>query len=251
MRILIEKNYEEMSRRAAQILASQVTMHPSSVLGLATGSTPVGMYKRLVEMHSGGELSFRDVSSFNLDEYIGLDGRNPQSYRAFMENNLFSHIDMDQDRIHIPSGMTPDVESECLNYEKNIESLGGIDLQVLGIGHNGHIGFNEPGSNFEARTHLVDLDEVTIKANARFFEDVSLVPKQAISMGIKTIMKSRKVMLLASGRDKAEIIKEMIHGPITPSVPASILQLHQDLILVLDEEAASLLGSGEGLHDTA
>ncbi len=251
MRILIEKNYEKMSQRAAQLLASQITMQPDSVLGLATGSTPVGMYKRLVEMYGNEELSFKDVSSFNLDEYIGLDGKNPQSYRAFMESNLFSHIDLPSDNVHIPSGMAEDVQQECINYENAIESLGGIDLQVLGIGHNGHIGFNEPNSSFEARTHLVDLDEVTIQANARFFEDESLVPKQAISMGIKTIMKSKKVMLLASGKDKAEILQKMIYGPITPAVPASILQLHQDFIIVIDEEAASLLGSGEGLHDTA
>lgn len=251
MRILIEKNYEKMSRRAAQIIASQVTMQPESVLGLATGSTPVGMYKNLVEMFRMGELSFKNVSSFNLDEYIGLNHKHPQSYKAFMDSQLFDHVDIGADQVHIPCGMAEDVNMECLAYEKAIESLGGIDLQVLGIGHNGHIGFNEPGSSFEARTHMVDLDAVTIQANARFFDDVDQVPRQAISMGIKTIMKSRKVMLLASGKDKAEIIQKMVHGPITPSVPASILQLHQDLILVLDEEAASLLAGGEGLYDTA
>jgi len=251
MRILIEKNYEKMSRRAAQIIASQVTMQPESVLGLATGSTPVGMYKNLVQMFRMGELSFKSVSSFNLDEYIGLSEKHPQSYKAFMDTQLFDHVDINDGRIHIPCGMAENIHKECIAYEKAIESLGGIDLQVLGIGHNGHIGFNEPGSSFEAKTHLVDLDEVTIQANARFFDDVDQVPRQAISMGIKTIMKSRKVMLLASGKDKAEIIQKMVHGPITPSVPASILQLHQDLILVLDEEAASLLAGGEGLYDTA
>jgi len=247
MRIIVEKNYDQLSRRAAQLVASQIIMEPKSVLGLATGSTPIGMYKNLVEMYRVGDVTFEAVTSFNLDEYVGLGEADSQSYRTFMNENLFSHINITHGNMHIPSGLQDDVDVECETYEAEINKAGGIDLQILGIGHNGHIGFNEPGSNFEAKTHLVELDERTIKANARFFDCLEDVPTKAISMGIKTIMKAKKIVLIASGRDKSDIIYDMIHGPISPQVPASVLQLHTNLILILDEAAASRLNSLEGI----
>ncbi len=241
MRILIEENYKKMSRRAAWILAAQLTVKPDSVLGLATGSTPLGMYEALSSMCSEGTLSFRGVKTFNLDEYIGLGINDAQSYRHFMQTHLFNHVDIASEHINIPNGLATDIEAECRRYESAITSEGGIDVQVLGIGHNGHIGFNEPDVRFEAATHRVDLDESTISANARFFDSAEAVPRQAISMGIKTIMKSRRIVLIASGSDKADIVAKMLYGPITPSVPASILQLHPDLVVVLDQAAAKSL----------
>ncbi len=241
MQILIEDDYKKMSKRAAWTIAAQLTMKKDSILGLATGSTPLGMYEALVDLYREGTISFKNVRTFNLDEYIGLDGEHAQSYRRFMEAHLFSHIDISKAHIEIPNGLASDLAEECTRYEEAIEAAGGIDIQVLGIGHNGHIGFNEPDLHFETLTHKVNLDASTIEANARFFETPADVPKQAISMGIKTIMKSRRILLIASGKDKAEIVRKMIYGPITPEVPASILQLHPDLVVIVDKEAASML----------
>lgn len=241
MKIIITKDYEALSKAAARLIASQITLNPKSVLGLATGSTPIGMYKEIVAMYERGEISFKDVVSFNLDEYVGLDPTNEQSYRYFMDKNLFDHIDIKEENIHIPSGIAEDIEAECKDYDYNIEIYNGISMQILGIGRNGHIGFNEPDVKFEGKTHLVDLDEDTIKANARFFNDINSVPRQAISLGMKNIMQSRRIILMASGVEKAETIKNMIYGNITPMLPASVLQLHPDVTVIVDEEAGKYI----------
>ena len=240
--LLIEaKDYNDMSRKAANIISAQIITKPNCVLGLATGSTPVGTYKQLVEWYNKGDLDFSEVSTVNLDEYKGLDHDNDQSYYYFMMNNLFKHVNIDLSRTHVPDGTEPDSEKACADYEEIVRSYGGIDLQLLGLGHNGHIGFNEPSDNFAKVTHCVDLTESTIKANARFFEKIEDVPTQAYTMGIGTIFKAKRILLIASGKDKAEIVKKAFCGPIDPQVPASILQLHPDVTVVLDEDAASLL----------
>lgn len=241
MRIIVTENYEELSKKAADMVASQLILKPKSVIGFATGGTPIGMYREIVKMYSEGKFTFREVTTFNLDEYYGLDRDNPQSYYFYMMEHLFKHVDIDKNKINIPNGRAEDIEKECLEYEEKIEKAGGIDLQILGIGKNGHIGFNEPDVKFEAKTHLVRLDEDTIKANSRFFNSIEEVPTMAISMGIKTIMHARKIILLASGKEKADIIEKMVNAPITPDVPASILQLHPDVTLILDKEAAAKL----------
>ncbi|WP_298841290.1 glucosamine-6-phosphate deaminase [Clostridium sp.] len=241
MRIIVVDNYEEMSKRAALMVASQVTLKPDSVLGLATGDTPSGMYKELIKLYNKKEVDFKEVRTFNLDEYYGLNPENSQSYYKYMMNNLFNSINISTENINMPDGMAKDVDDFCLLYEKKIKTLGGIDMQVLGIGGNGHIGFNEPNVNFEAQTHLVNLDEQTIEANSRFFKSIEDVPVKAISMGIKTIMNSKKIILLANGLNKAEAIEKAVKGKINPSVPASILQLHNDVTIIIDKEAASLL----------
>lgn len=241
MRVIVVDNYEEMSKKAAVMVASQIHLDPKSILGLATGSTPIGMYKALIDMYKNDELDFSEVTSFNLDEYYGLEPSNNQSYAYFMNENLFKHINIDRSKVYIPNGLAKDVEKECHEYDFLIDSMGGIDIQILGIGSNGHIGFNEPNINFEARTHLVELDEQTIKDNARFFDSIEAVPTKAISMGIKTIMQSKKIVLLASGANKAEAIRKTIEGKITSDLPASILQIHKDVVFILDKEAASAL----------
>ncbi|KGG79491.1 glucosamine-6-phosphate deaminase [Caloranaerobacter azorensis H53214] len=241
MKVLIVKDYEEMSRKAANIVASQIILKPDSVIGLATGDTPKGMYRELIKLYNNGDIDFANIKTFNLDEYYGLPKENPQSYHYYMMENLFKHVNIKKENIHIPNGMVENIEKECEEYEKKIQQAGGIDLQVLGIGRNGHIGFNEPDLKFEAKTHLVELDEDTIKANSRFFNSIEEVPTKAISMGIKTIMHAKKIVLLASGKEKAEAIYKAVKGEITPKVPASVLQLHPDVILIADEEAASLL----------
>lgn len=241
MRIIVVDNYEEMSIKAAKIVASQIILKAESVLGLATGSTPVGMYKELIGMYENDEIDFSSVKTFNLDEYYGLSEENEQSYYSFMRKHLFACINVKEENIHIPNGNVADIDTECENYEKMIKEAGGIDIQVLGIGGNGHIGFNEPDMNFEAATHLVNLTQETIEANSRFFSTIEEVPTKAISMGIKTIMQSKKILLLANGEGKADAIYEMIKGKISPEVPASILQLHNDVTLVLDKEASSKL----------
>lgn len=241
MNIVITDTYEEMSKKAANIIVSQVTLNPESVLGLATGSTPIKTYEYIREKYEGNEVDFEKTVTFNLDEYIGLSQEDPQSYRNFMDQHLFKHINIKEENIYIPNGLAEDIQLECINYEEEIRKHGGIDLQLLGIGRNGHIGFNEPNVSFEARTHKVSLDEDTIHANARFFDSADEVPTAAISMGIKTIMMSKKILLLASGKNKAEAINALVNGPITPKLPASILQLHQDVTIILDEGAASLL----------
>jgi len=241
MRIIVVDNYEEMSKKAARMIASQVMLKPDSVLGLATGDTPLGMYKELVKLFNNAEVDFNEVRTFNLDEYYGLSSESPHSYYSYMINNLFNHININRENINVPSGMAKDINTVCVEYENKIKEAGGIDMQVLGIGGNGHIGFNEPDVNFEAETHLVNLDEQTIKANSRFFNSIEDVPVKAISMGIKTIMNSKKIILLVSGVSKAEVIEKAINGKINPNLPASILQLHNDVTIILDKEAASYL----------
>lgn len=241
MRIYIGKDYEEMSRIAANVLSAQVTMKPDCVLGLATGSTPIGTYKVLIDRCAKGDLDFSQVKSINLDEYVGLSGEHDQSYRYFMNHNLFDHINIDKANTNVPNGLAEDLDAECERYNGIINTLGPIDVQVLGMGHNGHIGFNEPSDVFELETHKVELAQTTIDANARFFANADEVPRQALTMGIKTIMQARKVLVVANGKGKAEIVKKAFTGPVTPQVPASILQMHPDVVVVLDEEAASLL----------
>ncbi|PAB59162.1 glucosamine-6-phosphate deaminase [Anaeromicrobium sediminis] len=241
MRIIIVKDYEELSKKAANVISGQVILKPNSVLGLATGSTPLGTYKSLVKMYKEGVVDFSKTITYNLDEYYGLAKNHINSYNYFMDKNLFSHINILKENIHIPNGEAHDIEAECVLYEQSIEKSGGIDLQLLGIGRNGHIGFNEPDLTFEALTHMVKLDKDTIEVNSRFFENIDDVPKKAISMGIKTIMRARKILLLASGIEKAEAVYKSIKGKITPDLPASVLQLHPDVIYILDEDAASLL----------
>ena len=239
MRIITVENYGEMSKKAAAMMGSQLILKPDSVLGLATGDTPLGMYEELIKMYNNKEIDFSEAKTFNLDEYYGINKENSQSYHYYMIKNLFNHINIKIENINIPNGMAEDIEQECLDYEKKISATGGIDIQVLGIGVNGHIGFNEPDVNFEAQTHLVNLDEKTIESNSRFFESIQEVPTKAISMGIKTIMHSKKVILLANGISKAEAIAKTVKGKISPEVPASILQLHQDVTIIVDKQAGS------------
>ena len=241
MRIYKAKDYVDMSRKAANIVSAQVIMKPNCVLGLATGSTPIGLYKQLVEWYNKGDLDFSEVMTVNLDEYKGLSRDNDQSYYYFMHQNLFDHVNIPAENTHLPNGMEPDSQKECQEYTNLIQSLGGVDLQLLGMGHNGHIGFNEPGQAFETGTHCVDLQESTIEANKRFFASAADVPKQAYTMGIKTIMQAKKILVVVSGGDKAEIVKKAFFGPVIPGVPASILQMHNDVILVGDEAALSLI----------
>ena len=241
MRIIITKNYDDMSQKAANIISAQMITKPNCVLGLATGSTPIGTYKVLVDRYNNGDLDFSQVSTVNLDEYRGLTHDNDQSYYYFMMNNLFKHVNIDINRTHVPDGTIEDADKACADYEEIVKSYGGVDLQLLGLGHNGHIGFNEPASEFPKATHCVDLQESTIQANARFFEKIEDVPTQAYTMGLGTIMAAKKVLLIASGKDKAEIVKKAFFGPVVPEVPASILQMHQDVTIVIDEDAASLL----------
>ena len=241
MKIIKTKDYADMSRKAANIIAAQVIMKPDCVLGLATGSTPIGTYKELIKAYENGDLDFSQVKTANLDEYRGLEKTNDQSYDYFMKDNLFNHININFENLNIPNGEKPDAEEECARYEAVVKALGGQDLQLLGMGHNGHIGFNEPADEFPKETHCVDLQESTIQANKRFFEKVEDVPTQAYTMGIGTIMQAKKILVVASGADKAEIVKKAFFGPITPQVPASILQLHPDVTVVVDEAAGSLI----------
>ena len=241
MIIYAGKDYNDVSRKAANIMSAQIIMKPDAVLGLATGSTPVGMYKQLIEWYKKGDLDFAKVTSVNLDEYKGLSGDNDQSYRYFMNTNLFDHVNIDKTKTYVPNGLEEDSEKACADYNAIIRSVGGVDMQLLGIGGNGHIGFNEPGEAFEKETHCVNLTESTIKANARFFASMDEVPKQAYTMGIKNIMQARKVLLIVSGEGKAEILDKVLYGPVTPQVPASILQLHNDLTVVADEAAMSVI----------
>ena len=241
MRIIVCENYEEVSKKAAQMILSQVTLKPNSVLGLATGSTPIGMYENLVKLNKNGDIDFSEVRTFNLDEYYKLPKESDQSYHYFMYKNLFDHININPENIHIPNGMTADVDAECERYDKLIKEAGGVDIQVLGIGNNAHIGFNEPTINFEKGTHLVELEESTIEANSRFFDNIEDVPKKAITLGVGSIFKSKKIMLIATGENKAEAIYNTVYGKVVPEVPASILQFHSDIVLILDKKAAKLL----------
>ena len=235
------KDYKDMSRKAANIISAQIIMKPNCVLGLATGSTPIGTYEQLVEWYHKGDLDFSKVTSVNLDEYRGLEKSNDQSYDYFMHQHLFDKVNIHPENVNLPDGMAEDAEKECKRYEELIRSLGGVDLQLLGLGHNGHIGFNEPGAAFEKETHCVNLTERTIEANKRFLASADDVPKQAFTMGIKTIMQAKKILVIASGEDKAEILKEAFFGPVTPAVPASILQLHNNVIVVGDQAVLSKL----------
>ena len=242
MKIYKAKDYKDMSRKAANIISAQVIMKPNCVLGLATGSTPIGTYDQLVEWYNKGDLDFSEVTTVNLDEYKGLPRTNDQSYYYFMHQHLFDRVNIDPERTNVPNGMEPDAEKECGRYEELIRSLGGVDLQLLGLGHNGHIGFNEPGEAFEKETHCVDLTESTIEANKRFFASADDVPKQAYTMGIKTIMQAKKILIVVNGENKADIVERASFGPVTPEVPASILQLHNDVTLVGDEAALAKIG---------
>ena len=235
MRVMETKNYQELSALAADLIGAQLLLKPRCVLGLATGSTPIGAYQRLVEGYRAGRLDFSQVRTVNLDEYCGLSGEHPQSYRYFMEQHLFSQVNILRENTHLPNGAAPDPEEESRRYEALVESMGGVDLQLLGIGRNGHIGFNEPGDSFPPVVHPVELTESTIFANSRLFDRVEDVPTKAVTMGIGTILKARKILLLA-GADKRAILEEALTGKVTPWVPASVLQLHGDVTVITCRE---------------
>ncbi len=236
MKFITVDTYEKMSRKAANIISAQVIAKPDCVLGLATGSSPVGTYKQLIDWYNKGDIDFSNVTSINLDEYIGLDGSNDQSYRYFMNTNLFDHVNIDKANTFVPNGCAEDMDKECAAYDERIKAYGGIDLQLLGIGLDGHIGFNEPDDVFVKNTHVVDLDESTIEANARFFESINDVPRKAVTMGMGGIMNAKKILLVANGANKKEILEKAFFGPITPEIPASILQLHPDVTVIYSEK---------------
>lgn len=236
MKFITVESYEKLSRLAAGMIAAQVIGKENSVLGLATGSSPLGTYDCLAKACADGDVDFSKVTTVNLDEYVGLTGDNDQSYRYFMNKNLFSRINVPMEKTNVPNGCADDVEAECKRYDKLIEDLGGIDIQLLGIGLDGHIGFNEPDEYFTAGTHAVKLDPSTIEANARFFESIDDVPKEAVTMGMLAIMQAKKVLLIANGKNKKEILEKAFYGPITPQVPASILQLHPDVTVIYSEK---------------
>ena len=235
MKVIICENYDELSLKAFEVIKELVTSKPDCVLGLATGSSPVGLYKNMIKDHKENGTSYKDVKSYNLDEYVGIDRNDPQSYYTFMKENLFDGIDIDPANTHVPYGSTAE---DCAAYEKELEKVS-VDLQLLGIGQNGHIGFNEPDSIFAKATHCVNLTESTIEANKRFFASADDVPRQAYTMGIGTIMKAKKILLIVNGEAKADIVAKAFFGPVTPEVPASILQLHSDVVVVADEAALS------------
>ena len=234
MKFITVENYEILSRKAAAIIAAEIISKPNCVLGLATGSSPIGTYKNLIKWYENGDLDFSGVSSINLDEYTGLDGSNDQSYRYFMDNNLFNFVNIDKSKTFVPNGKAKDIKAECEAYDKRITEMG-IDIQLLGIGLDGHIGFNEPDEYFTKETHQVTLDPSTIEANARFFESIDDVPKTAVTMGMGGIMSAKKVLLIANGQNKKEIVEKAFFGPIDPKVPASILQLHPDVTVIFSE----------------
>lgn len=236
MKFITVKNYQKLSRQAANIISAQVILKPDSVIGLATGSTPLGVYKQLIEWHKKGDIDFSEVTSVNLDEYVGLDGEHEQSYRYFMNNNFFNYINIKKKNTFVPDGCSNDLDKEGEEYDKRIKQVGGIDLQLLGIGLDGHIGFNEPDDFFVKNTHVVDLHESTIKANSRFFKSVEDVPKQAITMGMVSIMQAKNILLIANGKSKKDILEKAFFGPITPKIPASILQLHPNITVIYSEE---------------
>lgn len=236
MKYIKVESYEELSKIASNIIASQVILKPNSVLGLATGSSPLGIYSRLIKLYESGNVDFSKVTTVNLDEYMGLTSDNEQSYRYFMNQNLFKKINIDLRNTYVPNGLCKDVKEECELYDKRIQELGGIDIQLLGIGLDGHIGFNEPDNVFVGDTHLVDLTESTIDANSRFFNDREEVPKRALTMGMKSIMQARKIIIVANGEQKKEILEKAIFGEITPLIPASILQLHPDVTVIYSKE---------------
>lgn len=237
MRIIRAKNYEELSRQAANLIVAQVQLKPNAVLGLATGGSPVGAYEVIQKRYEQGDVDFSEVTTINLDEYRGISRAHEQSYWHFMHEHLFDHVNVPEDHIFVPDGENLNGEEVCRAYEKVIRQAGGIDLQLLGIGLDGHIGFNEPADHFEMDTHLVDLTESTIEANKRFFANREEVPRQAYTMGIRSIFQAKKIVLIANGAGKADILRQAFTGPVTPQIPASILQLHSDVTLIADEEA--------------
>jgi glucosamine-6-phosphate deaminase len=241
MRVIICKDYEQLSKKGASIIARLIGKKPDCILGLATGSTPVGTYKELVKMHREEGLDFSNLTTFNLDEYLGLSPDHDQSYRYFMQENLFKHVNVDPDRIHLPNGLAKDLPTECIGYESSIQEAGGIDLQLLGLGRDGHIGFNEPSSSLGSRTRVKTLTPETIEDNARFFEKNEDVPRFALTMGVGTIMDANEILLLASGKSKAEALRATIEGPISAEFTASVLQLHPRVTMIADEDASSLL----------
>ncbi len=236
MKFIQAKSYEDLSRHAANLIAAQVTVKPNCVLGLATGSSPIGTYQELIRRYKSGDLDFSAVTSVNLDEYVGLSADHEQSYRYFMNTNLFDHVNIRKECTFVPDGCAEDPEAECRRYDGNIARLGGIDLQLLGIGLDGHIGFNEPDDAFPSGTHIAVLDESTVDANARFFREKSEVPRKALTMGIAPILQAKKILLIANGKKKKDILEKALHGPITPTVPASVLQLHPDVTVIYSEE---------------
>lgn len=238
MKLLVVKDYEEMSKVAAETFKEVINEKPEAILGLATGSTPVGLYKYLIEMNKNKEIDFSKIKTVNLDEYVGLGEESPQSYRYFMNENLFNHVNINKSNTFVPNGLAKDLDEETKNYDKRIDELGGIDLQILGIGSNGHIAFNEPAEFLISETHVTNLAQSTIEANSRFFNSIEEVPNKAISMGIGQIMKAKKILLLVKGEDKADAIKELLNGNITTSNPATILKLHKDVIVIIDEKMA-------------
>ena len=241
MKLIRTKNYEELSRKAANIIAAQITLKPDCLLGLATGSSPIGTYDNLVSMYESGNLDFSRVRSVNLDEYMGLGGDNDQSYRYFMNKHLFERVNIDMTNTHVPDGTVLDSEKACAAYNALLAEMGTIDLQVLGIGPNGHIGFNEPDDHFAAETHCVDLTDATIQANKRFLENEADVPRKAYTMGIGNIMSAKMIVLVANGKNKAKALAAALKGPVTPQCPASILQFHPNAIIIAAEDALSEL----------
>ncbi|HEX3017010.1 MAG TPA: glucosamine-6-phosphate deaminase [Caproicibacter sp.] len=237
MKIIEAADYQDMSRKAANIISAQVILFPRSVLGLATGSTPLGTYKQLIEWYQKGDVDFSEIRSVNLDEYCGLSPENPQSYHYYMNHNFFAKINIRPGNTFVPNGLAENIDAECARYDRLITELGGIDLQLLGLGNTGHIGFNEPDESFDKMTHKVALKQKTIQDNSRFFKSIDEVPKYAVTMGIKAIMQAKKILLVVSGANKAEILEKTLFGPVTPAVPASILQLHPNVTVVADHDA--------------
>ena len=241
MKLIVVNNYEELSKVAAKEFSKVIKEKENAVLGLATGGTPVGMYKELIKMYEKKELNFSKITTVNLDEYIGLNPEHNQSYRYFMNNNLFNHINIDKSNTFVPNGLAEDLEAQCKEYDQKIVELGGIDIQLLGVGNNGHIAFNEPNNELSSGTHIISLTDNTIEANARFFDNIDDVPRKAITMGVGGIMKAKKIILIASGESKAEAIKGIFSGKITTANPATMLQMHRDVTIIVDEAAAKLI----------
>lgn len=237
MRLIRTENYAEMSLEAGKIIVEKIRTNPSLTLGLATGSTPKGLYDYLIQDHEKNGTTYKQIKSVNLDEYIGLPAQDPNSYHYFMRQNLFNHLDISEDHTHIPNGSARDLEQECLRYEQLIRELGGVDLQILGIGQNGHIGFNEPGTSFSSRTHIVTLAENTREANSRFFNSLEEVPTHAITMGIASILGSKEILLLVSGENKAEALLKFMNGEISDDFPASALKHHENVTVIADRDA--------------
>lgn len=240
MKVIVVENYQQISEKGAQIIADVVKSNSNAVLGLATGTSPIGIYQNLIEMCNNGEISFANVKTVNLDEYVGLDGSHPQSYRFFMNDNLFNHVDINKANTFVPNGVAANLEQECQRYTALVDSMQ-QDIQLLGIGSNGHIAFNEPGTDFQSTTHVVNLTQNTIKDNSRLFDSIDQVPTKALTMGIKNIINAKRILIIANGQNKAQAVWQMVKGPVSEDCPASILQTHPDVTVVVDKDAASLL----------